>query len=506
MEGGMSKGEKGGKGKTSAPGGVGWLVGVQVVLVVLLLVAVNYLGFHHYERWDFSRSQKFRLATTTQQLLRQLQEPLKITVYFSPGQFSLESLIARDVGALLKEWQFSGKPHVEIETVDPTRDLRRAQEVQARLGFSAEENLLVLEYQGRKKFLPIMQMGDFDLTSAQTGGAPRVAAFRGEQALASALLELLDPEARKVYFLQGHGEPDLAEGSPMSIWLRYIARQNAVTLPLRTADAAGIPEDADMVVVFGPQYDLTAREIGFLQSYWENQGRLLILLDPDAPTPNLRSFVEGVGIVPEQNRVLRVVPLAFAMGIFRDVTGEFLAESEITKRFAGVNSYFPEPVQSLAPAQKRPEGTQLRGLIAATEPYWGEFDFEPADGEGVAYNDGIDRGYPVLLAMAAELGSIGDDRVEIQNSKMVVVGSMRFALDENLGGAEGGVANLDFLVSSLNWLLDRNRLTGIVAKPPGEFRLALSEGQLQRIALYTMVLIPGAAALLGVVVWFRRRS
>lgn len=494
------------KPKTSAPGGVGYMVGVQVVLMVLLVMAVNYLGFHYYERWDFSRSQKFRLATTTQQLLRQLQEPLRVTVYFSPGQFSLESLIARDVGALLKEWQFSGKPHVEIETVDPTRDLRRAQEVQARLGFSAEENLLVLEYQGRKKFLPILDMAEFDLTPAQTGGTPRVAAFRGEQALASALLELLDPEARKVYFLQGHGEPGLGEDSPISTWLRYIVRQNATVLPLRSADAPGIPEDADAVVVLGPQYDLTTREAEMLQRYWESQGRLLILFDPNAPTPNLRRLVERVGIVPEENRVLRLVPLAFAMGIFRDVTGEFLAESEITKRFSGVNSYFPEPVQSLAPAQERPEGTQLRGLIAATEPYWGERAFQPAEGEGVVYDDGIDRGYPVLLAMAAELGSIGDDRVEIQNSKMVVVGSMRFALDENLGGAEGGVANLDFLVSSLNWLLDRNRLTGVVAKPPGEFRLALSEGQLQQIALYTLVLIPGAAALLGLVVWFRRRS
>lgn len=498
--------KKSDSGRTSAPGSVGWMVGLQVVLVVLLLVAVNYLGFHYYQRWDFSRSQKFRLATTTQQILRQIQSPVQITVYFAPGQFSLESLIARDVDALLKELQFSGKPHIVVETVDPTRDLRRAQEVQARLGFSAGENLLVLEYQGRKKFLPIAELADFDLAPTQSGQNPRVTAFRGEQALASALLELLDPKTRKIYFLQGHGEVPLGEGSPISTWLSYLERQNAVALPFRSADASALPEDVDALVLAGPQYDLTVREVGFLQDYWQKHGRLLVLLNPEASTPNLRGFLRSVGIVPEDNRVLRIVPLAFAMGIFRDVTGEFLAESEITKRFVGVNTYFPEPVQSLSLAPEKPEGTQIRGLIAATEPYWGERDYITDADKGVAYDDGYDQGYPVLLSMAAELGSIGDDRVEIQSAKMVVVGTLRFALDDHLGGPEGGVANLDFLVSSMNWLLDRNRLTGIVAKAPGEFRLALSDAQLQQIALYTLVLIPAAAALLGLVVWLQRRS
>lgn len=494
------------KPQSSAPGRIGWMVVVQGLLVLALVGVVNYLGFHYYERWDFSRSQKFRLATTTQQLLRQIQEPVRVTVYFAPGQMSLEGLIARDLGSLLKELQFSGKPHIEVETVDPTRDLRRAQEVQARLGFDAGENLVVLEYQDRRKFIPIVELADFDFSGLEAGGSPRVLAFQGERIFASALLELLDPTRRKVYFLQGHGELPVADSSPISIWLQHIARQNAVVLPLATADAAAVPEDANAIVLAGPRYDLTPREIELLQAYWKANGRLLILLDPDANTPNLREFITEAGIVPEDTRVLRVVPLAFAMGIFRDVTGEFLAESEITKRFEGVNSYFPEPVQSLAPAAQRPEGTQLRGLISATEPYWGERDYVTDADRGVAYDDGIDRGYPVLLAMAAELGSIGDDRVEIQNAKMVVVGSVRFALDDNLGGPEGGVANLDFLVGSLNWLLDRNRITGVLAKSPGEFRLSLGEAQLQQIALYTLILIPGASALLGIFVWIRRRS
>jgi len=485
----------------------GGKVFLQATVMLLVVFAVNYLGFHYYDRWDFSRSQDFRLAMHTRQILRAMKQDAQITVYFSPTQASYETLIARDIGSLLREIEFSGKPKVGIEYIDPTRNLQRAQEMQAKHGLVADENVIIVEYDGRSKIFPVADMADFDFSPLAAGEPPRVVVFRGEQVLASALLAVIDPEPRKVYFLQGHGQPPMGPNSPISLLVDYIGRQNAEVAPLPLASFGVVPQDATAVFSIGARYDLTEEELQALREYWENDGRLFLLLDPASSTPHFHALAADAGVVVQDTRVLRTVPLQMALvGIVRDVAGFFLPNSDITKRLEGVNTYFPDPVQSLVAGKKTPEGVHLRPLIQAEEAYWGETEYETDSEKGVAYDDGIDTGYPVYLAFSSDRGGIGDDRVDIQRSKMITVGSSRFVLDEFVAGPGGGVANLDFVISGLNWLLDRNRLTGVVAKAPVEFKLTLTNTQLGQVAFYTMVVIPGTAALLGILVWWMRRK
>ncbi len=49
--------------------------------------------------------------------------------------------------------------------------------------------------------------------------------------------------------------------------------------------------------------------------------------------------------------------------------------------------------------------------------------------KGVRYDEGKDVGYPVYVAVAAARGGVDDDRVDVESSKLVVVGSSQFALD-----------------------------------------------------------------------------
>ena len=48
---------------------IGLNVIVQVALVLVLAAMVNYLGFEHYRRWDFSRDQKYALSDKTKRFL-----------------------------------------------------------------------------------------------------------------------------------------------------------------------------------------------------------------------------------------------------------------------------------------------------------------------------------------------------------------------------------------------------------------------------------------------------
>jgi len=486
--------------------GISFRLAVQFLCIVFLLAAVNYLGFHYYERWDFSRSQKFVLADQTKRVLRELQSPLRITVFFSPTNQGVESMLYKDVNNLLRELVFSREKRVEVELVDPVREFSRARELQSKYGFSGTDNVLILDYDGRVKFLPVAEMGDFDLAGMAVGEAPRLLAFRGELAITTAIIELLNPERQKAYFLTGHGEFPWGAGTALQMFSEYVERQNIEMVSLNLSDTDRIPDDASVVFLIAPRFDLSAREIEALASYWNGDGRIIVLLNPDYPTPALREFLSERGLVPLDLRVLRTLDLqsqAGVIGIVRDVVGHFLEDSTITKRLVGINGLFPGSTQAIEADHARAGATnvRLRPLVQAADEFWGESNYTETE-SGVRYDDDSDLGQPVIIAAVAERGGMSDDRVELPTARMVLIGNADFVTDDAVRLAP---ANLDFILSALNWSIERTKLVGVAPKAVNLISLSLSPAELRSVGFYTLVVIPGAIAALAVIVWWRRR-
>jgi hypothetical protein len=358
------------------------------------------------------------------------------------------------------------------------------------------------------KFVPMADMADFDLTPLASGQPPRVTAFRGEQALTNAIISLLNPDRLKAYFLQGHGEPVVEGMTPLSTFKDYLERQNVRVAPLSLASLDSLPADCAALFIVGAKYDLNEREAAIINKYAADKGgRLLVLLDPAAKTPLLHRILQESGITPLDNRVLRIVRLPLEVGvvrILRDVTGVMLDGNSVTKRMAGTQILLEGATQSLEfnVQKSQAAGVQIWPLIQAEEEFWGEFEYVTDEKKGVRYDDGTDVGFPVFVAAAAARGGVSDDRVEVENAKLVVVGNSTFALDET----PLKQSSLDFLLSASNWLLDRGRLTGVAPKTVQHFTLNLTDTQLRSITFYTMIVIPGVAALLGLIAWLRRRA
>lgn len=478
-------------------------IGLQALAVAVIFVAVNFLGFENYTRLDFSRSQDILLSTQTRRVIREFQKPLSIVVISSPTMFGPATQVFGDVRNLLNEVQYSGRERVLIEYVDPTRNLDRMRALQAKYKFTSADNLIIFDYDGRTRFVNISEMADFDMSSLAQGEVPRLLAFRGEQVLTGAMLALLKPETQVVYFLQGHGEPSLGTGSPITALIDYVQKQNARVDVLSLSSTDALPADAAALVIIAPKFDLEVREEALLSAWLRVHGRILVLLDPDAETPRLRGLLAANGIIPQDDRVLRTVRLAFATGILREVTGEVQPTTEFTRRLQGMTILFSGSTQSLTLDQKlaEKETIQLRPLILAAEEFWGERNYAPNQPAGVRYEDGQDNGQPLAIAASADRGGVEDDRIEVQTSKLIVVGTSQFAFD-----ASATPQGFDFLLSAINSLLDRSRLTGVAPKTLTHFALNLTDAQLGRIALFTMIVLPGLAALAGLAVWWKRRS
>src|SRR2546430_17135612 len=217
---------------------IGFNVLAQIVLILFLAVMVNSIAFKHYKRWDFSREQKYALSDKTKRFLKTLKGKMRVTIFFSPN-----TPIAAHVQNLLTEYQYAGNGKIDIEHIDPERNLSRAKELFDKYKVVTDESLLVLDYEGRNKTVKASEMADIDQSGIALGEGPRVAAFKGEQAITSAMIDLVEGKKKTLGYVLGHKEPPLTEGSAISVLKTFIENENILFKELNLLDLDAIPED-----------------------------------------------------------------------------------------------------------------------------------------------------------------------------------------------------------------------------------------------------------------------
>jgi len=474
---------------------IGVNVLIQVLTVMFILVVINFIAFKHYKRWDFSRDQKYALSDQTKQLLESLQKPVKVYVFFSPDPRLPGGEIFIDLQTLLKEYQYASKGKVEIEVIDPFKNLSRARELMAQYKFG-NENVVIVDYQGHSKLVNAADMAEYDNAGEMYGQQPKLKGFKGEQALTGAILEVSEEKQNKIYVIGGKGGPELA-GEEISAFKAYMERQNLKLDTLTLMNVEKIPDDAKVLMLIGAKYDLTDRELKLLHDYWEKQGRIFVALDPNGITPKLAGFLGAVGIKPQDDRVLRTMALGPMTGIMRDVSGVFSDSSPVTKRLKGVDTMFMGQTQSLGITQT--PGVHTEPLITAAEGYWGETKYQDMESTGVSYDPKEDISAPLAIAASAEKGALPDESVKVDTARLVVTGNSAFVTNEALTQA-----NVDFVLAGLNWLLNREELIGIAPKQEAEFSLNLTDPQMRQIELMVMLIIPAAVAMMGGFMWAKR--
>ena len=126
---------------------------------------------------------------------------------------------------------------------------------------------------------------------------------------------------------------------------------------------------------------------------------------------------------------------------------------------------------------------------------------DPDSPAGQQFTPGRDKDKNIILAASAERGAVEDPRVQVNTARLVLVGNSRFIENQGLDQASA-----DFLLGSMNWLLNREKSIGISAREIKTFSVNFTPQQVSRIFLFTMLLIPGLFALLGVGVWWWRRG
>jgi hypothetical protein len=479
---------------------IGFNVLAQIVLVLFLVAMVNSIAFKHYVRWDFSRDQKYALSDKTKRFLDTLKSKMRITIFFPPT-----TPITTDVQNLLTEYQYAGKGKIDIEHIDPERNLSRAKELFDKYKVVTDEPLLVVDYEGRNKTVKASEMAEIDQSGMALGEGPRVAAFKGEQAITSAMIDLVEGKKKTLGYVLGHKEPPLTEGSAISVLKTFIENENVQLKELNLLDLDAIPEDVKTVMIIGPQYDFSDREMKLLRNFWDKQGRILLLLDPAAKTPKLDAFVSELGVKVNDDRLMVFLRTGIQeLALTRDVQARFLGDSPITRRLADVRTLFLGGTSSLTlePDRARAANIRIEPLIQAEKGYFAETDYNTDNQAKFEADAKRDSNTSLTIGAAIEKGGSADERVQVNSSRLVVVSNSTFIQDNAITQDQQG---LDFMSGSVNWLLSREQQIGIAPKVSKPLTFSLSGDVLARLRWIVLVFMPLIPAVIGTVVWWQRR-
>ena len=268
-----------------------------LALVLLAAVLVNLICTDLTDRFDLTldltADRLYEVTEDSLSMLRDLEQDVTVTVLMDEDDFENDTYYG-NVSILLDKYARSAGDRLTVTYIDPYKnpDIVNEYEDLSNLTLGS----VIIECGDRRRALTEM---DFYETQTDSYGYAYASAFRGEQALTSAILAVTGDDLPAIGILNGHGET-------ISSALTELLESNGYTteeLNLLKADAL---DDYAMLILCLPQSDYTEDEINKLDAYLKAGGDLLYLDGTDCPSelPVLYGYLKEWGITVQPEMVL----------------------------------------------------------------------------------------------------------------------------------------------------------------------------------------------------------
>jgi ABC-type uncharacterized transport system involved in gliding motility auxiliary subunit len=442
---------------------------IAVALAFGIVALIEAFSYRHAWRKDFTETARHSLSEQTVNLLKELEQPVKVTAFIRKASPAYEQ--ARD---LFELYEFQSNK-MEIEIIDPDLNPVRARE--ADIG---RYGPMAAIFEGAK-------------------GRETITEFT-EERITNALIKVTRGEKKVVCFLTGHGEHalDNRDDAGLNLARELLENKNYEPRELMLIREEKVPADCAMVVVAGPKTDLTEPELSALDSYIKEGGRVLLLIDPET-APSLKPFLAKYGIVLGDDYVVDRLSRLFGADYLVPVPTTY-SDHAITRNF-NIITFFPG-ARSVSTG-KGEAGVRTNWLAKTGEGSWAETDLArlTQDGE-VSLNPQEDTPGPITLGVVSEIDAAeaaGKDE-KANMAALVVYGDSDFATNAriNLSG------NADLFMNTVNWLAREEALVAIAPKESKFTPVVMTVAEGRLLFLVSVVALPGIALLAAVGAYVRR--
>lgn len=320
-----------------------------------------------------------------------------------------------------------------------------------------------------------------------------------EESFTNALIKVAQREARKVYFLTGHGEPSIKDVSAeegFSAAASQLRNEGYQVEELSLVDRENVPKDASCVILGGAKSILFPNEVETLKVWLNRGGRVVVLHEPGLDyglSPIFRPF----GVLLGDDLVMEPNPTGRAKGFgYESPVVQSYEPHAITRKLGNAASLFfrarsVQPKVGLA-------NLHVTTLFQSSPTSWGEISFREG---GPPERDEGDVPGPVPLAVAVTKRTATAPSKVADEARMVVFGDMHFINNRFLPMG----AHRDLFINSVNWTVgDEDRIT-IRPKSRAGDRLPITQTQQYGIMFFSVNLLPLLIVGFGFSVWALQR-
>ena len=272
-------------------GGSYSLMMTAVVLAILIVVNIFVSNLPTtLTKFDISSSKLYSITSNTKVVVNNLQQD--VTIYWVVQADEEDEIIEN----LLDKYD-SLSSHIEVvkknPDVFPTFTEQYTDE-------DVPNNSIIVESGDRYRYVSNEEIYEYEYEFdyySYSYVATGISGFDGEGAITSAIDYVVTEDLPQLYMLEGHGEDDLP-----STFADALEKENVElnTVSLLTVDE--VPEDADALLIYAPQSDISEAEAAMLKDYTADGGKLLVIAGPvyEVEFTNLNGLLSDYGVTMEE--------------------------------------------------------------------------------------------------------------------------------------------------------------------------------------------------------------
>ena len=441
---------------------------VYSAVFLALVVMLNFLALRYNTRWDVSAAGVNSLTEASMQVLDRLEGDVEILAFVGPQ----DRPFVEEVSQIYAHHSDRLKWRIVDPQVNPE---------------IAEREMI--------QSIPTLKIKQGE----RTASVDRI----DEEAITNGLHKVATSDQKKVYVVEGHGEPgiDDREGpGGLGLFTDALRNQNYEVASLFLADAA-VPDDADVLVLATGDRSHFPAELDKVRDWLRGGGSLMVLLEPRRD-PELVGFVRSLGLLVGDDVILdQQVRLFQGVTIGTDaVVSEYGQHASVAH--LGDRSLFSVARSVSPPMDAAASSIPWVPLAFTSATSWAETDVNRVFDAGEAELGDADIRGPVPLAAAgsAPVGAVGGQGEGLL--KVVVFGDTSFLTNAWLRQFYNDAVGQ----GALAWLAGEDALISIAPRVVRASRAWLGEGEARTVFYLSVLVIPELILLAGIVVWWRRSS
>ena len=469
----------------------GLFTSIGIILVIAAVIAVNILVTLGDFSMDLTEEKIYSLSDQTKSILKDLDQD--VDVYIINEKTDVNEAYAR----IWKEYRkASPRIHLKYRSQDSYPNFAR------KYAGESEEipNDSAVVVCGKKyRYLSADDYVSYTMGSDYSYNADSLVL---ESKMTEAINYVTADVTPKIYQLTGHSEADLTASV-----VSALQGDNYELNELSLLKKKKVPKDCELLIINGPQKDLSKEERKRIEKYMDRGGKMYIFLDAaEEKLKNLNSLLEDYGIDPQKGVVVETDPnldTQYPIYLLPDIE-----DTEVTKAQYDSNVFVLTPsakgLKKVSDGKKDKKDKDKKDkdekesknkytvtpLLTSSEESFSKVD---TNSSTIDKEKGdIDGPFAIAAAVSDESGG-----------RLIVTGCANM-LDDNIDQAVSG-ANKDFFLNGVNYLTKQESKISIRAKSLATETVTVPAFAQKMALITTVFVIPGLLLLAGIIVVVRRR-